>query len=96
MKFILSPVASNKTTTVSINGFVITVDGLDYDLSAIPVGGQAEDPGSPFIGVITRDGCKIRYEYDSALAIPHQSKEWADYTFDVTEGEVHCPIQWRA
>lgn len=95
MKIILSPVASNKTTTVSINGLVITIDGIIYDLSAIPAGGQAEDPYSPFIGIITRDECTIRYEYERGLAWLHQSKDWADYTFDIIDGEVPCPIQWR-
>ncbi|MEQ1029748.1 hypothetical protein [Pseudomonas aeruginosa] len=96
MKIILSPVASNKTTTVSINGLVLTIDGTEYDLSIIPEGGQAEaSEDSPFIGTITRELVTVRYEYDSMKAESDQSTNWADYTFDVVEGEVPCPIKWK-
>ena len=96
MKIILSPIASNKTTTVSVSGLVVTVDGTDYDLSAIPEGGQGEaDENSPFIGTVTRDSVTIRYEYDMCKAEEAQSTDWADYTFDVTSGDIPCPIKWR-
>ena len=96
MRIILSPTASNKTTSVSIRGLTVTVDGTDYDLSVIPDGGQAEaTEESPFIGTVTRDKVTIRYEYDSRLAEPNQSMDWADYTFDVVSGDVPCPIKWR-
>ena len=96
MQIILSPIASNKTTTVSVNGITITVDGAEYDLSVIPENGQAEaDENSPFVGTLSRDKVTIRYEYDSQLADPNQSTDWADYTFDVVSGDVPCPIKWR-
>lgn len=96
MQIILSPIASNKTTSVSINGLIVTVDGTEYDLSVIPEGGQAEaDENGPFIGTVTREQVTIRYEYDSQLAEPNQSTDWDDFTFDVTAGEVPCPIKWR-
>lgn len=96
MKIILSPIASNKITTVSVNGLTVTIDGTAYDLSVIPEGGQAEaDENSPFIGTVTRESITIRYEYDSQLAEPNQSTDWDDYTFDVTSGAVPCPIKWR-
>ena len=96
MKIVLSPVASNKTTTVSLSGLVLTIDGVDYDLSIIPEGGQAEaSEDSPFIGTVTQESVTIRYEYDSMKAEPDQSTNWADYTFDVVEGEVPCPIKWK-
>jgi hypothetical protein len=92
----LSPVASNKTTTVLLNGLILTIDGQDADLSVIPVGGEAEpDENSPFIGKVTRNEVTIRYEYNSQLAEPNQSTDWADYTFEVTKGEVPCPIKWK-
>ena len=95
MKIILSPVASNKTTTVSLSGLVLTIDDAEYDLSIIPEGGQAEaSEDSPFIGTVTRDSVTIRYEYDSTKAEPDQSTNWGDYTFDVVEGAVPCPIKW--
>lgn len=96
MNIILSPVASNKTTTVSISGLTVTVDGVEYDLSIIPEGGQAEaSEDSPFIGAVTRDSVTIRYEYDSSKAEQDQSTDWDDYTFGVVGGEVPCPIKWK-
>lgn len=96
MRIILSPIASNKTNTVSVSGLTVTVDGTDYDLSVIPEGGQAEaDINSPFIGTVTREQVTIRYEYNSQEAEPDQSTDLDDYTFDVTAGEVPCPIKWR-
>lgn len=96
MKIILSPVASNKTTTVSLSNLVLTIDGAEYDLSIIPEGGQAEaSEDSPFIGTVTRESVTIRYEYDSSKAEPDQSTNWDDYTFEVVEGEVPCPIRWK-
>ena len=96
MRIILSTIASNKTTSVSISGLVVTVDGTDYDLSVIPECGQAEaDENSPFIGTVTRESATVRYEYDSQLAEPNQSTDWADYTFDIESGDVPCPIKWR-
>lgn len=102
MKLILSPIASDRTTTVSVNGLVITVDGTDYDLSVIPEGGQAEadeadeeDENSPFIGIVTRDKATIRYHYESLKAIPDQSTDWDDYTFINPQGEVPSPINWK-
>lgn len=96
MKIILSPVASNKTTSVSVAGLVLAIDGTEYDLSIIPEGGQAEaSEDSPFIGTVTRDSATIRYEYDSLKAAPDQSTDWDDYTFEVVGGEVPCPIKWK-
>ena len=96
MKIILSPVASNKTTTVSLNGLTLTIGGQEIDLSIIPIGGEAEpDDNSPFIGKVTRDEVTIRYEYNSQLAEPNQSTNWDSYTFEVTEGDVPCPIKWK-
>lgn len=96
MKIILWPVAGFKPTTVSVSGLVLTIDGTEYDLSVIPEGGQAEaSEDSPFIGTVTRDSVTIRYEYDSSKAEPDQSSDWGDYTFEVVEGEVPCPIKWK-
>jgi len=94
MKIILSPLVANKTTTVSIEGLVLTVDGVDFDLSVIPVGGQA-DGTFPFIGKVTRDEVTLQYEYSESKAVPHQSPNIEDYTFDITSGDVPCPIEWR-
>lgn len=96
MKIILSPLASDHTTTVSVDGLTLTIDEQVIDLSVIPEGGVAEpDDDSPFIGDVTRNEVTIKYHYESAKAKPEQSTNWADYTFDVTSGEVPCPIQWK-
>jgi hypothetical protein len=97
MKIILSPTASNRTTEVLVSGLVITIDGTPIDLSVIPVGGYAEpDDNSLFIGNVTRDEVTICYHYESIKAMPNQSPNISDYTFEVTNGSVPCPIQWRS
>ena len=96
MRITLSPIASTYTTEVEVDGLTITIDGTPVDLSVIPVGGYAEpEDDSPLIGKVTRDEVTVRYHYDSAAAVPDQSTDWADYTFDVTSGPVPCPIVWK-
>jgi hypothetical protein len=96
MKLILSPIASDRTTSVSIDGLVLTIDGTAIDLSVIPEGGQAEpEEGSPFVGPVTREQATIQYHYNSALAESNQSTDWADYTFEIESGEVPSPIIWK-
>jgi hypothetical protein len=96
MKIILSPIASTYTTTVSVTGLSLTVDGETIDLSVIPEGGYADpEASSPFIGKVTRNEVTIKYFYDSSKAELNQSSDWNDYTFDIESGEVPCPIVWR-
>ena len=96
MKIILSPIASNKTTLVSISGLIVTVDGTDYDFSQIPEGGSAEaDENSPFTGKLTREQVTVKYHYDMFKAEENQSTLWDDYIFDIESGEVPCPIKWK-
>jgi len=96
MKITLSPIAGSYTTTVSVDGLVITIDGTPIDLSVIPEGGVAEpDEGSPFIGNVTREEVTVKYFYESMKAVPNQSTNWDDYTFEVTSGKVPCPIAWN-
>ena len=95
MKIILSPIASDYTTTVAVDGLKLTIDEQEIDLSVIPEGGQAEpEDNSPFVGTVTRDRVEIKYYYESDKAEPHQSADWDDYTFEITSGEVPCPIKW--
>jgi hypothetical protein len=96
MKIILSPIASDHTNIISVDGLVVTIDGNPIDLSIIPEGGVAEpDENSPFVGPVTRDNITIRYYYNSSKANPYQSTDWSDYTFEIESGEVPCPIIWR-
>ena len=92
----LSPIASDHTTLVSVNGLVINVDGTDYDFSQIPEGGSAEaDEDSPFTGTVTREQVTVKYHYDMFKAEENQSTDWGDYTFDIESGAVPCPIVWK-
>jgi hypothetical protein len=96
MKIILSPIASNYTTEVSVDNLTIIIDDTLVDLSVIPVGGYAEPENDDnFIGKVTRDEVVISYHYKSAEAEPSQSTDWADYTFEITSGLVPCPIVWK-
>ncbi|MDA1380451.1 hypothetical protein PCI56_12930 [Plesiomonas shigelloides subsp. oncorhynchi] len=98
MKLILSPVAAMNAPKmqIRIDGLVITINGQEFDLTAIPEGGKAEaTESSPFIGTLTREQATIRYVYDMGLAEDNQSTDWADYTFEIESGEVPCPIKWR-
>jgi hypothetical protein len=93
MKIKFISIASSYTTSVSLSGLILTIDGIDYDLSVIPAGGQAE-ASAPFIGIVTRGECTIQYHYDSALAEPYQSTNLADYVFDTSKPFID-PIKWR-
>lgn len=101
MKIILNPVEyghirRNYSPVISVDGLVITVDGHEYDLSVIPEGGQAEaEENSPFSGIVTREEVTIKYPYDGQTALPVQSSDMADYTFDITDGPVPDPITRR-
>lgn len=96
MKVILDPMPHDYlNTAVSVSGLMVTVDGVDYDLSIIPMGGQAEAAeDSPFVGIVTRDLVRVRYCYDINKAESIQSTDWNDYTFEIESGEVPCPIKW--
>ena len=65
-------------TTATVSGDTVTVDGIAYDLSAVPEGGFAEADGDehPFRGRIARSGGVLRYclrwRFDPATAEPAQ------------------------
>ncbi|MEX5599161.1 hypothetical protein [Pseudophaeobacter sp. C1-32P7] len=82
-------------TSASVSGDTITVDGVAYDLSAVPEGGFAEPDGEhPFFGQIARIGGELHLSllwfYDAATAEVHQPA--AAPVLAVTEGEVPDPI----
>ena len=57
MKLTLSPqvgLPGQAETTISVNGDTLTIDGTEYDLSAVPEGGEGEWLDSPIMGKITR------------------------------------------
>jgi hypothetical protein len=97
MKITLSPIASSKTTQLSVNTEVLTIDGTDYDLSVIPNGGQVEGE-LPALDLIKRVNnvieMTIEYYYREDLAVRMQSTKTEDYVIDCTHGEVPSPIKW--
>ena len=87
MKISLSPIASDRTTEISVSGEVITYDGVAYDMSAIPDGGEVEGQ-QPAIGTIKRVNGEIEitlmYFYDSKTATEAQRFPANPYT--ITQG----------
>ena len=94
MRITLSPISSHKTTTIKLKGLILTIDSIDYDLSQIPEGGQAESD-LPFIGIVTREECTIQYHYDQSKAHLKQSTDINDYIIELTDGELTSPIKWK-
>jgi len=64
----LSPQASDYETRISVDGDLLTVDGITYDLSPIPEGGVVEAE-TPSLGEIKRVDGKVHitllYKYNS-------------------------------
>ena len=99
MQITLSPVRGlpgQAETTVAVSGDMITVDGFDYDLSAVPEGGEAIPRGTdhPFIGRITREDGAIRCTLRVTLgddAAPHQPTDPAHWIVEAGDGPVTIP-----
>jgi len=62
----LSPVRSDEETVASLAGTVLTVNGMDYDLSELPDGAVAQHPD---LGKVTRNG----NEYTCTIKLSHGS-----------------------
>lgn len=100
MKITIDPIADvtgRAETEIIVAGDMITIDGVLYDLSAIPEGGDALPEGDhPFLGLITREAgnivCTVTCIYDAATALPDQPIEPAHWVIDVDDGPVTLPI----
>lgn len=97
MQIVLSPCAGlpgAPKTELSVTGDVLTVDGVSYDLSSVPEGGEATPEGGehPFIGTITRSGgsiaCSVRVILDATAASDQPDSPWI---VTVTDGAVTVP-----
>lgn len=100
MKITLIPqvaLPEQNTMQISINNDILTIDGVDYDFSVIPDNSvvKAEFPA---IGEIKRVNGEIE------ISIIYQFKHIQDgydlptkeeCTFNITSGQVPCPIKWK-
>lgn len=93
----LSPISAFlPETTLSVAGDVLTVDGIAYDLSGVPDGGEGIPGGAhPFVGPIRRvDGvihATVRVTL-GATAAAHQPDD-GRWTVDVAAGPVILPAE---
>jgi hypothetical protein len=87
-------------TTVAVAGETVTVDGVTYDLSAVPEDGLAEPEGEhPFVGAITRQGGIIHATVRVALgdtAATSQPVNPAHWIVPEAEGAIEIPALRRA
>ena len=97
MKLTLSPMRGlpgQAKTALSVAGDVLTVDGVAYDLSPVPEGGEAGADEGPFVGPIRRHGGVIEATVQVMLgddAMPVQSADPADWALTVASGAVEIP-----
>lgn len=101
-KITLNPQSSSfidyKHTNINVVGFKIIYDGKEYDFSLMPDNSQVEAE-FPAQGIIKKINgvvhITLHYKYNSGLAEFNQSTDINDYIFNVTSGEVPCPIVWK-
>ena len=100
MHLTISPAAGlpgDPETVADVSGDVLTLDGVAYDLSAVPEGGEAIPGGDdhPFIGSITRTGgeigATIRWTYGPG-ADRNQPTDPAHWQVSIVDGPVPSPI----
>lgn len=102
MHITLSPtrgLPGDPETVLAVSGDILTVDGVAYNLSAIPEGGEAIPEGAdhPFVGTITRAGgtvhCTLRVHLGDDAAPDQPTSPW---TTIVARGPVTIPALRRA
>lgn len=97
MKLTLTPqhgLPGQPEMTITVTGDTITVDGVAYDLSPVPEGGEATPQGDhPFVGPIRRIGGMIHATVVVRLAddaAPDQPVDPAHWTV-AADGPVTIP-----
>lgn len=86
MNIILSPIAANTDDTPpTLSGDTLTFRGEQFDLTNL-----AEDAPVSVEG----DTVIVQYRYTTETALPEQSTDIADYTFDASQ-PITCPIVRR-
>ena len=98
MKLTLSPtrgLPGQAETEITVSGDTITMDGVPYNLSVVPEGGEATPQGEhPFVGAITREGGKLHATVNVVLGDDAASVQPSDPThwvIDVDNGPVSIP-----
>jgi len=102
MKLTLTPtrgLPGQPETQITVSGDTITVDGVAYDLSPVPEGGEAVPvAGSdhPFVGKITRQGgviaCAVRVMLGDD-ATPDQPVDPGHWSLIASDGPVALPAE---
>lgn len=87
----LSPVRADEETTAALAGTVLTVNGIDYDLSELPDGATAQHPE---LGKVTRNGdeyeCSIRLGHGPNA--PHETRFPEPIVLENHNGPVELPL----
>lgn len=96
MRLTLSPsrgLPGAPETALSVDGDVLTVDGAEYDLQAVPEGGEATPSGDhPFIGTITRQSGVIEATVLVSLGDTAQRDQpGSPWVVEVSSGPVTIP-----
>lgn len=81
--------------TLHVAGDQITIDGVTYDLSPVPEGGEGLiESDSPFIGPVTRQGGVLQVTLVARLgdrAAPDQAGPWV---IETAAGDVAIPANY--
>ncbi|WP_427030913.1 hypothetical protein [Halomonas sp. H2] len=87
----LSPVASDKGTTIALTGTVLTVNGTDYDLSELPDGAEVKHPT---LRRVRRDGdkyeCTVRLGHGPNA--PHETRFPDTIVLENHNGPIELPL----
>jgi hypothetical protein len=79
-----------------VDGKKLTFNNVTYDFSPLLEGAEI-DLGQPFTAPVKCVNGQIlvslTYLYSSETALPEQSTDIADYTFEIESGQCPCPIK---
>ncbi|RUR52682.1 hypothetical protein [Vreelandella populi] len=87
----LSPMRTDNETKVSVSGTILTVNGIDYDLSEVPDGAIATHS---VLGRVSRSGD----EYECAVILghgpnaPHETRFPQPIVLENHDGPVELPL----